>query len=198
MKTSAMMALSFVFGAVVGATAMALFNKRNGKTEEQELEETTRPEPDEPMLVEHSEEAVDVEAEEVSITPMVITKVDGEHTSDKSEEYAAMIKRYGGTSESAKAIGPYVISEEDLNEYDDYGTVFLTYYADGVLADDLGVKVDDIDEVVGNKFVNYFGAFGQPDLVCIRNDERKCDYHIAKSLDKWATVDSESPHMKWR
>lgn len=195
MKTSAIVALSFVCGAVVGASAMALYFKRMNKNEIAEPEQDTKPsEPEAPSM---SEEPFVEEDETESIHPVSITtaEVVAPETINK---FSDIVKQYGGTSIKKDVIGPYVISEEDLDEYDDYDSVFLTYYADGVLADDNGVKIDNIDDVVGEKFSQYFGAFGQPDLVCIRNDDRRCDYSITKSLVKWSTVDSENPHMKWR
>lgn len=184
---TAVIALSFVCGAVAANVVMALLKKRADKKEVTEPE-VTAVEPEETMVISHSEEPF---VEESEIIPEVVKPM-------PTEEYAKIIKHYGGTSSKTDIIGPYVISEEDLNEYEDYDNIYLVYYADDILADENGVKVDDIDDKVGEKFSQYFGAFGQPDMVCIRNDERRCDYTITKSLKKWSTVDSENPHMKWR
>lgn len=192
---TAVIALSFVCGAVTANVVMALLKKRADKKEVTEPE-VTAVEPEETMVISHSEEPFveEPETEPISggvVIPEVIKPM-------PTEEFAKIIKNYGGTSNKTDTIGPYVISEEDLDEYEDYDNVYLVYYADDILADENGVKVDDIDDKVGEKFSQYFGAFGQPDMVCIRNDERRCDYTITKSLKKWSTVDSENPHMKWR
>lgn len=72
---------------------------------------------------------------------------------------------------------PYVIYPEEYGALDDHETVSLLYYADGVLADDSGDKVEDIADKVGADFYTHFGEY-EEDSVFIRNDARKCDYEI--------------------
>ena len=47
---------------------------------------------------------------------------------------------------------PYVISPEEFGDFDEYTKLSLTYYSDGVLADENDEIVDDIDETVGADF----------------------------------------------
>lgn len=91
---------------------------------------------------------------------------------------------------------PYVISPDEFDELADagYDTIFLTYYADKVLADDMDDIVDDVDEVVGCNSLNRFGEY-ENDCVHVRNDERKADYEI--TLDPrnyYDVVNSSYPH----
>lgn len=72
---------------------------------------------------------------------------------------------------------PYVIPPEDFADLDDYETVSLTYYSDGVLTDDMNEVVDDIEGTVGEDSLTHFGEY-EDDSVFVRNDERKCDYEI--------------------
>lgn len=71
---------------------------------------------------------------------------------------------------------PYVISPEEFGEFEDYEKISLTYYADGVLADDSDSVVDNVGDVVGDA-LDHFGEY-EDDSVFVRCDERRCDYEI--------------------
>lgn len=73
---------------------------------------------------------------------------------------------------------PYVISPEEFDELDGYTPVSLVYFADGVLADNLGVIVDDVEEIVGDA-LSHFGEY-EDDSVFARNDAKRCDYEILR------------------
>lgn len=72
---------------------------------------------------------------------------------------------------------PYVISPEEFGEIEEYETISLTLYDDGVLTDDDGNIIEDIEGTVGKDSLNHFGEY-EEDSVFVRNDERKCDYEI--------------------
>ena len=91
---------------------------------------------------------------------------------------------------------PYVISPDQFDELADagYDTVFLTYYADKVLADDMDDIVDDVEDVIGSDSLNHFGDY-EEDCIHVRNDERKVDYEITLDLRNYYDVTSSSyPH----
>lgn len=71
---------------------------------------------------------------------------------------------------------PYVISPEDFIELDGYTPVSLSYFSDGVLSDEYGVIVDDVEEIIGDA-LNHFGEY-EEDCVFVRNDAKRCDYEI--------------------
>lgn len=77
----------------------------------------------------------------------------------------------------------YVIDPNDFGEFEDYGRIFLTYYADGILADENDDILDDsdIDNSVGLDFEDHFGEY-EEDSVHIRNDRLKCDYEILADI----------------
>lgn len=81
---------------------------------------------------------------------------------------------------------PYVISPDDFGELDGYERISLTYYADGVLADEDNEPVDDIEEIVGDG-LEHFGEY-EEDSVFVRNDAKKCDYEILRDLRTFAEV----------
>lgn len=97
-----------------------------------------------------------------------------------------------GVEDMAKK--PYVISPEDYENYNtDYDDISLTYYADGILADDLDEIVEDPDNIVGPDFMNYFGKY-EEDTVLIRNDRLKCTYEILRDRRTYEAVTGEKPY----
>ena len=99
---------------------------------------------------------------------------------------AADYIRYNGYWETAKqyedrANKPYVIKPEEFGENSEYSQITLTYYSDGVLADDNDEMLDDdAGQIVGTDFMDHFGEF-EEDSVFIRNDRRKTDYEIVRA-----------------
>ena len=79
---------------------------------------------------------------------------------------------------------PYVISPDEFDELEGYTPISLTYFADGVLADEYGVIVDNVEEIVGDG-LNHFGEY-EEDAVYVRNDAKRCDYEILKDERKYA------------
>lgn len=73
---------------------------------------------------------------------------------------------------------PYVISPDEFDELEGYTPVSLSYFADGVLADDYGVIVDDVEEIIGDA-LSHFGEY-EEDSVFVRNDAKRCDYEILR------------------
>lgn len=105
-------------------------------------------------------------------------------------KYSSISKKDSGKKEHSE--GPYVISEEEFDELDDYDSNTLTYYSDGVLADDNDDVVEDVEDTVGHNSLLYLGQEDGPlhfiDSVYVRNDERKCDYEILYDVRKYADV----------
>lgn len=86
---------------------------------------------------------------------------------------------------------PYVISPDEFGEMDGYGKISLTYFADGVLADEDNEPVDDIAEIVGDG-LEHFGEY-EEDSVFVRNDAKKCDYEILRDLRAFSDVVEDLP-----
>ena len=83
---------------------------------------------------------------------------------------------------------PYVIEPRYFDEYDDYNTINLTLYADGVLVDDSSNEpVEDVDETVGLDNLNHIGDY-EEDAVHIRNDKLRCDYEILCDTKKYSEI----------
>lgn len=78
---------------------------------------------------------------------------------------------------------PYIITEEEYQEgAEAFDQSALNYYTgDGVLADDHGDPVVDIDEAVGDENLLRFGhGTHDPDLVHIRNERFRIDFEVTR------------------
>jgi len=74
--------------------------------------------------------------------------------------------------------------DDEFDELDGYTAISLTYFADGVLSDENGVIIDDVEEIVGDG-LNHFGEYDE-DAVYVRNDAKRCDYEILKDEREYA------------
>jgi len=72
----------------------------------------------------------------------------------------------------------YVISPDEFDELEGYTPVSLTYFDDGILADEHGIIVDNAEEIIGDA-LDHFGEY-EEDSVFARNDAKRCDYEILK------------------
>ena len=113
-----------------------------------------------------------------------ITKEDPEEDPEK-KEYLTIVSKYttngneekGGSNTMDVGTTPYVISPDEFDELDEYDTSSLTYYADGILADEFDEVIEDVDEIIGMDSLHHFGEF-EDDSVFVRNDRLRCDYEI--------------------
>lgn len=90
-------------------------------------------------------------------------------------------------SKAKDYIEPYIIAPEDFGEFSDYDKVSLSYYADGILADDNDGILEHVVETVGLDFFSHFGEY-EEDSVFVRNDELKTDYEILLDPRKYSDV----------
>lgn len=81
---------------------------------------------------------------------------------------------------------PYVISPEEFGEYD-YPMVTLFYYADGVVTNERGKIVSNVDELIGDDFASHYGEY-ETDTVFVRNDKMKIDYEILKDYRNYSEI----------
>lgn len=116
--------------------------------------------------------------------------------------YHALAKRYetpAFTTEEKEVSDvdrPYVIRPDEYGQFYDYATFELTYYDDGVLADDTDEVIEDIDDVIGYDSLKHFGEYeDDPDIVHVRNDKLKSDYEIVMSSSKFSDVVGAYSHL---
>ncbi len=82
---------------------------------------------------------------------------------------------------------PYVISPDVFGDADGYDVVSLNYYADGVLTDDWGDIIGNVDDIVGEESLTHFGEY-EDDSVFVRNDRLKTDYEILKDERNFSDI----------
>ena len=113
---------------------------------------------------------------------------------DTLNEYARLIDQYtkkeGGAEHMAKE--PYVIAPYDFGEIDGYSQISLTYYSDGILEDEDGDIVKDVDELLGVGSLNTFGEY-EDDSVFVRNEFLKTDFEILKDYRTYDQANTVGP-----
>jgi hypothetical protein len=103
-------------------------------------------------------------------------------------EYSKVVENLGYVKKEMNVMDiPYVISPDEFGQDESYETISLTYYADGVLADDDDEMVEDVENLVGFDSLNHFGEY-EDDSVFVRNDRLKCDYEILLDHRKYTDV----------
>ncbi len=82
---------------------------------------------------------------------------------------------------------PYIISPDEFGNVNGYSTISLSYYADGVLADENDEIIENIAETVGSDFAEHFGEY-EDDSVFVRNDAKWCDYEILTDYRTYKSI----------
>lgn len=142
---------------------------------------------DEPNEIDIPKEAPSIKADIVTGGVSELKAYDGVLQKQNYVDYSNNKKEEEGGPASVDVDKPYQISPDEFGEFDDYESVYLNYFADGVLADDDYDAVDDVGEIVGFDFFKYFGTY-EDDCVWIRNDKLKCDYEICADRRNYTDV----------
>lgn len=117
--------------------------------------------------------------------------------------FAAKLHKEGYTDYTTTSVDPnlevgkrpYVISPDEFGLDDEYTKITLYYYIDGVIADEMDEVVDNVDETVGQDAVSHYGEY-EDDCVYVRNDARRCDYEILRSLQAYSEVLKRKPYLR--
>ena len=187
--------LIFAAGLAVGAVAGAVIVKNkvlaDAKAEIEEVREyyrESRGQKDE--HVEEVKEVKEVEKKEYELKDIQIKdepKTEKEHTN-----YSQITKMYMSNDKHNQSMydAPFVIDPSEFGENPEYDTETLTYFADGVLVDDVDDVIEEPDIVVGLENLKVFEEFGAT-TVYVRNDIYKTDYEIIR--DDWNYSDLKEP-----
>lgn len=89
--------------------------------------------------------------------------------------------------------GIALISPEELGNKIGYEVINLTYYADGILADDEDEMIGDVEGLIGADALGSFGTY-EDDAVHVRNHAHKCDYEILRDKRTYADVVRGTSH----
>ena len=184
--------LIFAAGLAVGAVAGAVIVKNkvlaDAKAEIEEVREYYRE--SRGQKEEHVEEVKEVEKKEYELKDIQIKdepKTEKEHTN-----YSQITKMYMSNDKYNQSMydDPFVIDPSEFGENPEYDTETLTYFADGVLVDDVDDVIEEPDIVVGLENLKVFEEFGATS-VYVRNDIYKTDYEIIR--DDWNYSDLKEP-----
>ena len=84
-------------------------------------------------------------------------------------------------------IYPYIINGEDFDTLDDYGCKTLTYYADGVITDEIDQIVPEVEALIGADTLSHFPELNS-DVMYVRNENDEMDYEIIKSKQTFSEI----------
>lgn len=135
---------------------------------------------------------VDVEPEEDELAE----GSDDSYPNETIRKAAEIARKAGYTNEPAEDIEdeeeednmdkPYVIEPEEFGEMD-YAIQSFTYYADGVVTNERGKIVKNVDELIGEESLQHFGEY-EDDSVFVRNDKAKIDFEILKDYREFSEI----------
>ena len=184
--------LIFAAGLAVGAVAGAVLVKNkvlaDAKAEVEEVRKYYRESRGVVEEVEEKEEAKEVEKKEYELKDIQIK----DEPKTGLTNYNQIAKMYTSKNEFQTPMydDPFVIDPSEFGENPEYDTETLTYFADGVLVDDVDDVIEEPDIVVGLENLKIFEEFGAT-TVYVRNDIYKTDYEIIR--DDWNYSDLKEP-----
>ena len=185
--------LIFAAGLAVGAVAGAVIVKNkvlaDAKAEIDEVREYYR----ESRGVKEVEEVKEKVEETIDHIQDLIEEHETEPKTEKEHtNYNQIAKMYTSKNEFQTPMydDPFVIDPSEFGENPEYDTETLTYFADGVLVDDVDDVIEEPDIVVGLENLKVFEEFGATS-VYVRNDIYKTDYEIIR--DDWNYSDLKEP-----
>ena len=187
--------LIFAAGLAVGAVAGAVIVKNKVLADAKaEIEEVRKYYRESRGVVEEVEEVE--EKEEVKKKKKKEYELKDIQVKDKPKtgltNYSQITKMYMSKDEFQTPMydDPFVIDPSEFGENPEYDTETLTYFADGVLVDDVDDVIEEPDIVVGLENLKVFEEFGAT-TVYVRNDIYKTDYEIIR--DDWNYSDLKEP-----
>lgn len=131
-------------------------------------------------------------------------KIEERPVEAKKGEYEDAMKKYGADEEQAEsnmpeplADRPYIISEAELGE-NGHDVVSLTYFEDGVIADDYDEQIEDAESIIGHEVFEIFERDDLLNVVCIRDERRNCDYEITRDGGTYEELTDKRPYLKRR
>ena len=185
--------LIFAAGLAVGAVAGAVLVKNkvlaDAKAEIDEVREYYR----ESRGVKEVEEVKEKVEETIDHIQDLIEEHETEPKTEKEHtNYSQITKMYMSKDEYQTPMydDPFVIDPSEFGENPEYDTETLTYFADGVLVDDVDDVIEEPDIIVGLENLKVFEEFGATS-VYVRNDLYKTDYEIIR--DDWNYSDLKEP-----
>lgn len=167
--------LMFTAGAVIGSVVTwKLVKTKYEQLAQKDIEEVRAyydEKYNEKSKTEETEEELEEPDERAEYEDFVQNTGYANHSDEREYEYE-------NEEEGDDMAKPYVIPPEEFDE-NGYETMSLRYYSNGVLVDEAGEVVDDLDGTVGADFATHFGEY-EDDSVFVRNDDMKVDFEILR------------------
>ena len=129
-----------------------------------------------------------------------VEKIENDKVNDDSNGYTSIIDSmdYSTTTnysndddlytvkveEKEEFIKPMIIDADEFGDEEGYDTETLTYYSDGIIADDDGDLVFEHETLIGDALEH----FDEDNLVYVRNVNELCDYEIYKDSKTYKEV----------
>lgn len=82
---------------------------------------------------------------------------------------------------------PYIISSDAYGEYEGFELETLTYYADGVVANDNGEVIEDVERLIGEEWKEFMIEDGE-ECVFVRNETLETDYEVVADPRKYSEI----------
>ena len=188
----------FTAGLAVGSgVTYALLYKKFEKRSQEEIDKCFNELEKREKMKEEDSSVETVEEDEpiARIVPKTVEPVN--NIEEEKEEYDSIVKEERYTSYASKNLGkkeeknemnrPYVISPDEFGECD-YATISLWYYADGVVTNERGKIIKNVEEIIGENIESHFGEY-EDDSVFVRNDDLEIDYEILKDERSFSEID---------
>lgn len=182
--------LCFAAGALVGSAAAYIFLKEHFASKAQEEIDS---------VVQAFRGDQDEEERKVESKPPIL---ETSSIDDMRESYQTKLRDYRSSFEAKSkedemkeraASIPRVISPSEVN-FDEYDSMELIYYADGVLASPDDEIIDDIPDMVGDA-LKHFGEY-EEDIVLVNNDRLKLCIEISRDTRNYSDVAGGTPLYK--
>ena len=163
--------LSFVCGAIAGAVCIHFIEKSRHEEEIESVKETYRANAGKTVVhmseEEKSSEKVEAPEEKEPVKKNVFT------------EYRDLTNRYK-SARPKKDI--YPITPDEFGD-EDYDQVTYYYYNDGIVANEDGERIIDLEEKIGDG-LDHIGEY-EADSAYMRNDNLETDYEILSIDEKY-------------
>lgn len=186
-------AIGFVTGVIVGgSTALIICKKTYNKKMQEEVDAVWAEINNRPFKKPDLKTAV----EEAKIDETV-SLPEATDSQPVQSEMTDIIHHSGYTQPEIKKTNDtiYEITENDLDE-DEYDVIELVLYADGILADDGDYPVRSLSDTVGENFHEIFTP--DKDEIIIRNEKKKVDYDVVRSLLSYGEMLDRHPETEQR
>lgn len=179
-------AIGFLFGALSGyLVTRMVYEKQTDQTEE-----SLKAARD--ILVESAKHLGDAQQSDDSQS---LCHTETFSKKKECELYEQKVAAFYGESSDSKEKRIRVLSDDELYDYPDFNEITLTYYQDGVIADDDDVVFEDSERYIGTDSLKHFDE-GKESVIYVLNSENETVYEILWSNRSYKDILEEKPYLR--